>query len=76
MYKRQVHYGKVSGQIHGTEEFSLKVDALGRRRIAANHTATHLLHKALRTVLGSHVYQAGSVVAVSYTHLDVYKRQA
>ncbi|MEA4892767.1 MAG: alanine--tRNA ligase [Peptococcaceae bacterium] len=59
---RFVHQGRVRGQIHATEEFSLTVDGENRRRIAANHTVTHLLHKALRTVLGSHVYQAGSVV--------------
>ena len=67
---RFVHQGIVSGQIHATEEFQLKVDAKNRRRIAANHTATHLLHKALRTVLGSHVYQAGSVVEARRLRFD------
>src|SRR4029434_320307 len=65
------HHGKVAtGMLSVDDEVTAKVDADKRARTMRNHSATHLMHKALREVLGPHVQQKGSLVDAERTRFD------
>ena len=68
---KYMHYGKVvSGVLNVGDTVTVSIDTERRKAIMRAHSATHLLQKALQTVLGDHVHQAGSYVEPDHLRFD------
>ena len=61
----------ISGSAKTNDSASFEVDEINRNNIRANHSVTHLLHRALRDILGEHVTQKGSLVAADRMRFDI-----
>ncbi|MDD8049548.1 MAG: alanine--tRNA ligase [Thomasclavelia sp.] len=74
--KQHMHFVKINeGSIKIGDSLTLEIDADRRRAITANHTATHILQRALKDILGDHINQAGSYVdekrlRFDFTHFE------
>lgn len=65
-----LHKVEVLGELTAGETYVLKVDAERRLKVEKNHTVTHLLHQALKDILGDHANQAGSLVTPTHLRFD------
>lgn len=61
----------IEGEVKTDDIASFEVNAENRKRICANHSVTHIAHKVLRTILGEHVTQKGSMVAPDRMRFDI-----
>ena len=72
LHELTVHVCKmIKGTVKTGDDLTFEVDAKNRAAIAANHTVTHILHKVLRDMLGTHVTQKGSYVAADRMRFDI-----
>ena len=65
-----IHFGKLQKGEISNKEFTAEIDIERRMDIARNHTVTHILHKALKSVLGDHIQQKGSYLHPDHLRFD------